>query len=89
MTNLVWLFYRSTDSQLKLWDVSKPTCLRTFKGHTNEKNFVGLATDGDYVACGRYSYNWLPQYNWNIVESGVNNTPNLLLSSKGTSSTGS
>lgn len=42
----------STDSQLKLWDVSKPTCLRTFKGHTNEKNFVGLATDGDYVACG-------------------------------------
>lgn len=42
----------STDSQLKLWDVSKPSCLRTFKGHTNEKNFVGLATDGDYIACG-------------------------------------
>ncbi|VDI54500.1 E3 ubiquitin-protein ligase RFWD2, partial [Mytilus galloprovincialis] len=42
----------STDSQLKLWEVSKPSCLRTFKGHTNEKNFVGLATDGDYIACG-------------------------------------
>ena len=21
-------------------------------GHVNEKNFVGLATDGDYVTCG-------------------------------------
>lgn len=42
----------STDSQLKLWDISKPHCLRSFKGHLNEKNFVGLATDGDYVACG-------------------------------------
>lgn len=42
----------STDSQLKLWDISKQQCLRTFKGHTNEKNFVGLATNGDYIACG-------------------------------------
>lgn len=42
----------STDSQLKLWDISKQQCLRTFKGHMNEKNFVGLATNGDYVACG-------------------------------------
>ena len=21
-------------------------------GHSNEKNFVGLATDGDYITCG-------------------------------------
>lgn len=42
----------STDSQLKLWSLKKPQCLRTFKGHINEKNFVGLATDGDYIACG-------------------------------------
>ena len=21
-------------------------------GHVNEKNFVGLATDGDYITCG-------------------------------------
>ncbi|XP_022251747.1 E3 ubiquitin-protein ligase RFWD2-like [Limulus polyphemus] len=42
----------STDSQLKLWNINKPHCLRSFKGHINEKNFVGLATDGDYVACG-------------------------------------
>uniref|UniRef100_S4R572 COP1 E3 ubiquitin ligase n=1 Tax=Petromyzon marinus TaxID=7757 RepID=S4R572_PETMA len=37
----------STDSQLKLWSVNKPHCLRSFKGHINEKNFVGLATNGD------------------------------------------
>uniref|UniRef100_A0A3Q2UK95 COP1 E3 ubiquitin ligase n=1 Tax=Fundulus heteroclitus TaxID=8078 RepID=A0A3Q2UK95_FUNHE len=43
---------RSTDSQLKLWNVNKPHCLRSFKGHINEKNFVGLASNGDYVACG-------------------------------------
>lgn len=43
----------STDSQLKLWNVnSPPYCLRSFTGHINEKNFVGLATDGDYIACG-------------------------------------
>ena len=46
-------FDRSTDSQLKLWNISKPHCLRTFKGHINEKNFVGLASNGDYVACGK------------------------------------
>uniref|UniRef100_A0A4W5L5X8 COP1 E3 ubiquitin ligase n=1 Tax=Hucho hucho TaxID=62062 RepID=A0A4W5L5X8_9TELE len=40
------------DSQLKLWNVNKPHCLRSFKGHINEKNFVGLASNGDYVACG-------------------------------------
>ena len=45
--------YRSTDSQLKLWTTSQATPMRTFNGHINEKNFVGLATDGDYVACGK------------------------------------
>lgn len=42
----------STDSQLKMWNVNSNHCLRSFVGHTNEKNFVGLATDGDYIACG-------------------------------------
>ncbi|XP_031638776.1 E3 ubiquitin-protein ligase COP1-like isoform X1 [Contarinia nasturtii] len=43
----------STDSQLKLWNVNQPPyCLRSFVGHVNEKNFVGLATDSDYIACG-------------------------------------
>lgn len=42
----------STDSALKLWRVESPRCVRSFTGHANEKNFVGLATDGRYVACG-------------------------------------
>ncbi|XP_041481190.1 E3 ubiquitin-protein ligase COP1-like isoform X1 [Lytechinus variegatus] len=42
----------STDSQLKLWNVDKPHCLRTFRGHINEKNFVGLTSNDDYIACG-------------------------------------
>lgn len=42
----------STDSQLKMWDTNKSHCQRSFKGHTNEKHFVGLATDGDHIVCG-------------------------------------
>ncbi|XP_047518888.1 E3 ubiquitin-protein ligase COP1-like [Pieris napi] len=42
----------STDSMLKLWRVDSPRCVRSFTGHANEKNFVGLATDGKYIACG-------------------------------------
>lgn len=43
-----------TDGQLKLWDINRPPyCERSFVGgHINEKNFVGLATNGDYLACG-------------------------------------
>lgn len=26
--------------------------VRTFKGHTNEKNFVGLTVNSEYIACG-------------------------------------
>lgn len=42
----------STDSQLKLWTTEESNSVRTFNGHINDKNFVGLATDGDYIACG-------------------------------------
>jgi len=42
----------STDSQLKMWTTGQSHCVRSFTGHVNEKNFVGLATDGDYVTCG-------------------------------------
>ena len=42
----------STDSQLKVWNVNDPVCVQSLRGHINEKNFVGLATDGEYVACG-------------------------------------
>lgn len=43
----------STDSQLKCWNVDEPpVASRTFQGHLNEKNFVGLTTNGEYIACG-------------------------------------
>ncbi|KAN0021792.1 hypothetical protein ACTFIU_003937 [Dictyostelium citrinum] len=42
----------STDSTLKLWNVNQNDCVRTFTGHSNEKNFVGLTVNGDYICCG-------------------------------------
>ncbi|PIN09302.1 U5 snRNP-specific protein-like factor [Handroanthus impetiginosus] len=42
----------STDSTLRLWDVKENVPLRTFRGHANEKNFVGLTVNKDYIACG-------------------------------------
>lgn len=47
----------STDNTLKLWDVkqrnSQVACIRTYTGHSNEKNFVGLSTSAEgYIACG-------------------------------------
>lgn len=44
----------STDSQLKLWSLSEThsQCVQSYRGHINEKNFVGLATSGDFIACG-------------------------------------
>ncbi|KAJ7555086.1 hypothetical protein O6H91_05G021900 [Diphasiastrum complanatum] len=42
----------STDSTLRLWDVQKNSHVRTMKGHTNEKNFVGLTVNSEYIACG-------------------------------------
>ncbi|KAL9244295.1 hypothetical protein vseg_018087 [Gypsophila vaccaria] len=42
----------STDSTLRLWDVKNNVPVRTFKGHTNEKNFVGLTANSEYISCG-------------------------------------
>ncbi|XP_073525625.1 uncharacterized protein [Phyllobates terribilis] len=50
----------STDNTLKLWDLKQSTaigfstdaCKLTFKGHTNEKNFVGLSVADGYISCG-------------------------------------
>eukprot|EP00299_Pterocystis_sp_00344_P015980 c7994_g1_i2.p1 GENE.c7994_g1_i2~~c7994_g1_i2.p1 ORF type:complete len:581 (+),score=140.67 c7994_g1_i2:57-1799(+) len=41
----------STDSSLKVWSVNGE-CLRTLKGHKNEKNFAGLSSQDDLIACG-------------------------------------
>ncbi|KAF3638258.1 hypothetical protein FXO37_24486 [Capsicum annuum] len=53
----------STDNTLKLWDLTRTSleglssnaCSLTFKGHTNEKNFVGLSVLDGYIACGSES----------------------------------
>ncbi|KAK4490784.1 hypothetical protein RD792_001497 [Penstemon davidsonii] len=50
----------STDNTLKIWDLSKTSsnglsrnaCILTLKGHTNEKNFVGLSVADGYITCG-------------------------------------
>lgn len=42
----------STDSTLRLWDLHAARESRTFRGHVNEKNFVGLAADSEFIACG-------------------------------------
>ncbi|KAF6172992.1 hypothetical protein GIB67_006368 [Kingdonia uniflora] len=54
------LISASTDNTLKLWDLNKTNssglsvnaCSLTFRGHTNEKNFVGLSVSEGYIACG-------------------------------------
>ncbi|KAA8520719.1 hypothetical protein F0562_015009 [Nyssa sinensis] len=50
----------STDNTLKLWDLNRTSseglssgaCSLNFRGHTNEKNFVGLSVFDGYIACG-------------------------------------
>ena len=42
----------STDSTLRLWNARTLDATRTFAGHANEKNFVGLGTDSEFIACG-------------------------------------
>ncbi|XP_047342061.1 E3 ubiquitin-protein ligase COP1-like isoform X2 [Impatiens glandulifera] len=42
----------STDNTLRLWDVKSNTPIRTYGGHTNEKNFVGLSVNNGFLACG-------------------------------------
>ncbi|GFP82540.1 protein spa1-related 2 [Phtheirospermum japonicum] len=50
----------STDNTLKIWDLKKTSsnslsrdaCILTLRGHTNEKNFVGLSVADGYIACG-------------------------------------
>ncbi|KAK9715022.1 hypothetical protein RND81_06G137300 [Saponaria officinalis] len=42
----------STDNTLRLWDVNEYKPLQIYTGHTNEKNFVGLTGDNEYLSCG-------------------------------------
>ncbi|XP_021719759.1 E3 ubiquitin-protein ligase COP1-like [Chenopodium quinoa] len=45
----------STDNTLRLWDVKENKLLQVYRGHTNEKNFVGLTANSEYLACGSES----------------------------------
>ena len=42
----------SVDSTVKLWNLGSMSLERTFTGHVNDKNFVGLSVTEDYIACG-------------------------------------
>ena len=45
----------STDSTLRLWSLAGgqgASDAAVYDGHINDKNFVGLATQGDFLACG-------------------------------------
>ncbi|KAI3440179.1 WD_REPEATS_REGION domain-containing protein, partial [Psidium guajava] len=46
------LISASIDSSLRLWDIEKRVPLRVFRGHLNKKNFVGLSSAGNFIACG-------------------------------------
>eukprot|EP00127_Corallochytrium_limacisporum_P003371 Clim_evm60s148 gene=Clim_evmTU60s148 len=46
------LISASTDSTLRMWDTDSLEFVRCFEGHLNEKNFVGLTCNDDYIACG-------------------------------------
>lgn len=68
----------SVDSKVKLWDLKTMSLSRTFVGHRNDKNFVGLSVNRDYIACGSeqntvYCYykaipNPLTQYHFSSVD---------------------
>ncbi len=43
----------STDSNLKLWNLNGGQCIRSYTGHVNEKNFVGLESHNGYIVTGK------------------------------------
>ena len=42
----------STDSSIRLWNTTTFQCERTFRGHLNERNFVGLSYRDDMIVSG-------------------------------------
>ena len=39
---------------MKLWSTQTGQCLRTFRGHVNEKSFVGITANNGYLLCGEF-----------------------------------
>uniref|UniRef100_A0A1X7T1S4 Uncharacterized protein n=1 Tax=Amphimedon queenslandica TaxID=400682 RepID=A0A1X7T1S4_AMPQE len=60
----------STDSELKLWSIDTGSCLRTFKGHVNDKNFVGLSVNNGYITCGSENNSFYPSVNEHRSDKG-------------------
>ena len=60
----------STDSTLRLWDARTLTPQRTYDGHVNEKNFVGLSVEGSFIACGSET-NEVSHAGMNAIMSGA------------------
>jgi E3 ubiquitin-protein ligase RFWD2 len=54
----------STDSTLKMWNLNEGQCTRSFTGHVNEKNFVGLETHNGYIVTGK---NICVLNNWMLI----------------------
>ena len=46
------LLTASTDNTLRLWNVVDGTTTRILSGHMNQKHFVGLAIQDDWISCG-------------------------------------
>uniref|UniRef100_A0AC34FQU2 Uncharacterized protein n=1 Tax=Panagrolaimus sp. ES5 TaxID=591445 RepID=A0AC34FQU2_9BILA len=46
---------KSTDSTLRVWNIREDEAENVLEGHLNEKNFVGLATNGEHIVCGSES----------------------------------
>lgn len=42
----------SVNSTITLWRWEHMERLKAFSGHVNVSNFAGMATTGDYIACG-------------------------------------
>jgi E3 ubiquitin-protein ligase RFWD2 len=47
----------STDSTLKSWKLNEGQCIKSYTGHINEKNFVGLETHNGYIVSGKCAKN--------------------------------
>ncbi len=43
----------STDSTLRMWKLHESQHVSTYTGHHNEKNFVGLAANENYIVTGK------------------------------------
>ena len=76
------LISASTDCSLRLWLTNgENDCKRVFKGHTNEKNFVGLSVNcnSEFIGCGSETnqiFVYHSQLNQPITDHRFENTLN-------------